>query len=164
VRRSLVCQSCAPLVALQGQARLAHVLGGRAASFVWGRRISIPRSCRFRRVYVDGFWMDPLPVSVGEFRRFVELTGYITVAARPPHPAECPEAELAARVAGSAVFEPTCRPVALDSMVWWRYVPGACWHAAEGPGSDLSSREEHPVTHVAYDPCELGGCCGRPVR
>ncbi len=39
-------------------------------------------------------------------------------------------------------------------MVWWGYVPGACWHAPEGPGSDVLSRDQHPVTHVAFADAE----------
>ena len=122
--------------------------------FLMGAEDFYPEELPVRRVYVDGFWMDTHPVSVGEFRRFVELTGYVTVAERRPDAAEYPEADPAALVAGSAVFQPTCGPVPLDSMLWWRYVPGACWHAPEGPGSDLLSREEHPVTHVAYEDAE----------
>jgi formylglycine-generating enzyme len=122
--------------------------------FRMGAEDFYPEELPVRGVNVDGFWMDLYPVTVGEFRRFVELTGYVTVAERRPDPAEYPEAEPAALVAGSAVFQPTQGPVPLDSMVWWRYVPGACWHAPEGPGSDLLSREEHPVTHVAYEDAE----------
>ena len=36
------------------------------------------------RSTVDGFWIDRHPVTVAEFRRFVEDTGYVTVAERPP--------------------------------------------------------------------------------
>jgi formylglycine-generating enzyme required for sulfatase activity len=100
---------------------------------------------------VEGFWIDSRPVTVGEFRRFVKNTGYVTQAERRPEPADYPGVDPAALVAGSAAFQPTDGPVPLDSMVWWRYVPGACWHAPEGPGTDVLSREQHPVTHVAYE-------------
>jgi formylglycine-generating enzyme required for sulfatase activity len=107
-----------------------------------------------RRVRVEGFWIDSHPVTVGEFRRFVEDTGYVTLAERPPDPTDYPGVDPAALVAGSAVFQPTEGPVPLDSMVWWRYVPGACWHAPEGRGSDVLSLEQHPVTHIAYEDAE----------
>ena len=42
------------------------------------------------RVEVDGFWMDDLPVTVAEFRRFVTATGYVTVAERPLDAAQYP--------------------------------------------------------------------------
>jgi len=34
------------------------------------------------RVRVDGFWMDETDVTNGQFRRFVEVTGYVTTAER----------------------------------------------------------------------------------
>jgi formylglycine-generating enzyme required for sulfatase activity len=110
-----------------------------------------PEELPVRRVRVEGFWIDSHPVTVGEFRRFVEETGYVTLAERRPDPAGYPDVDPAALVAGSAVFQPTGGPVPLDSMVWWRYVPGACWHAPEGPRSDVLAREQHPVTHIAYE-------------
>ena len=40
-------------------------------------------------------------------------------------------------------------------------VPGADWRHPEGPSSDLTGREDHPVVHVAYDDavayCEWAG-------
>ena len=33
-------------------------------------------------VRLDGFWMDPAPVTNRDFARFVEATGYVTVAER----------------------------------------------------------------------------------
>src|SRR5258708_5563091 len=35
-------------------------------------------------VGLDGFWMDATPVTNGEFARFVQATGYVTVAERKP--------------------------------------------------------------------------------
>ena len=36
---------------------------------------------------VDGFWIDPHPVTNAEFRRFVLATGYVTLSERAPDPA-----------------------------------------------------------------------------
>jgi formylglycine-generating enzyme required for sulfatase activity len=119
--------------------------------FWMGSEQFYPEELPVRRVRVEGFWIDSRPVTVGEFRRFVKNTGYVTQAERRPEPADYPGVDPAALVAGSAAFQPTDGPVPLDSMVWWRYVPGACWHAPEGPGTDVLSREQHPVTHVAYE-------------
>lgn len=33
---------------------------------------------------------------------------------------------------------------------WWAWVPGACWNHPEGPGSDISSRMNHPVVQVCW--------------
>src|SRR5262245_24301967 len=56
-------------------------------------------------VTIHPFWMDRYTVTNREFRRFVEETGYITVAERPPDPADYPDADPALLVPGSAVFE-----------------------------------------------------------
>lgn len=113
-----------------------------------------PEELPVRRVRLEGFWIDSHPVTVGEFHRFVEDTGYVTLAERRPDPGQYPGVDPAALVAGSAVFQPTDGPVPLDSLVWWRYVPGASWRAPEGPDSDVLSREQHPVTHIAYEDAE----------
>jgi sulfatase modifying factor 1 len=105
-----------------------------------------------REVEVGELWMDPAPVTVREFRRFARETGYVTVAERPLDPAAYPDADPTLLVPGSLVFTPTPGPVALDDLrSWWRYVPGACWHRPEGPGSDTYTRGRHPVTHVAHE-------------
>jgi sulfatase modifying factor 1 len=104
------------------------------------------------RVYVDGFWMDATEVTNEAFARFVEETGYVTVAERTPTGEEFADVPQEGLVAGSILFEPTGQPVPLDNAyAWWRYLPGASWRHPEGPGSDLQSREKHPVVHVAYD-------------
>ena len=43
-------------------------------------------------VTVDGFWIDPHPVTNAEFARFVRATGHVTVAERPADPARYPGA------------------------------------------------------------------------
>ncbi len=104
-----------------------------------------------RPVEVDGFWIDPHPVTVAEFRRFVKATGYVTVAERPPEPAHYPDADPALLVPGSLVFQRPRGAVDLtDYRAWWAYVPGADWRRPEGPASDVYTRARHPVTHIAY--------------
>jgi formylglycine-generating enzyme required for sulfatase activity len=103
------------------------------------------------RVYVDGFFMDATDVTNAEFTRFVEATGYVTVAERPPTAADFPGAPPENLVAGSVVFSPPRQPVPLDNHLrWWRYVHGADWRHPLGPGSDISGKENYPVVHVAY--------------
>jgi formylglycine-generating enzyme required for sulfatase activity len=99
-----------------------------------------------RRVAVDGFWIDQGPVTVSEFRAFVDATGYVTVAERPLDPTDFPGADLALLVPGSLVFRKTDGPVDLrDVYQWWDYEPGATWR--DGP-------DDHPVTHVAFEDAE----------
>jgi formylglycine-generating enzyme required for sulfatase activity len=38
-----------------------------------------------------------------------------------------------------------------DPTQWWQWVIGANWRHPEGPGSDILTRMDHPVVHVAYD-------------
>ena len=118
-----------------------------------------------RDVDVDAFAIDAGPVTVAEFARFAEETGYVTVAERPPDPADYPDADPALLVEGSAVFHPTPGPVPLDDPArWWAYVPGASWRHPWGPESDNSQRQDHPVTHIAYEDAEaFAGWAGKAL-
>jgi formylglycine-generating enzyme len=92
-----------------------------------------------REVDVAAFAIDCTPVTNREFARFVDATGYVTVAER-------------ATPCGSAVFTMTSGPVDLSNPSnWWRFVEGASWRCPEGPGSSLDGRNDHPVVHVALD-------------
>ncbi|HEU4698431.1 MAG TPA: formylglycine-generating enzyme family protein [Gemmatimonadales bacterium] len=124
-------------------------------TFLMGSEAFYPEERPAHRVAVDGFWMDAHPVTVAAFRRFVEATGYVTVAERPPAPADYPGIAPALLVPGSLVFRRPPHRVSLhDVRQWWSYVPGACWHRPEGPGSTVTGRERHPVTHVAFEDAE----------
>ena len=94
-------------------------------------------------VYVDGFWMDKTEVTNRQFARFVEETGFITVAERKPRPEDFPGAPPENLVAGSVVFAPPNYPVPLTNhFQWWSYVKGANWRQPFGPGSNLEGRFE----------------------
>jgi formylglycine-generating enzyme len=126
-----------------------------AGRFRMGCTRFYPEEGPVREVEIDGFAIDPSPVTVAEFAAFAEETGYVTVAERPPDPADYPEADPALLVAGSAVFHPTPGPVPLhDPGLWWAYVPGAGWRHPWGPDSDNAQRGDHPVTHIAYQDAE----------
>jgi formylglycine-generating enzyme required for sulfatase activity len=104
------------------------------------------------RVYVDGFWMDETEVTNEQFARFVEATKYVTVAERAPRAEDFPGAPPENLVAGSVIFSPPGHAVPLnDHLQWWSYVRGANWRHPDGPGSDLTGRDQHPVVHIAYD-------------
>jgi formylglycine-generating enzyme len=123
--------------------------------FAMGSADFYPEEAPVRRVEVDGFWIDERPVTVGQFRRFVKQTGYVTIAERPLDPELFPDADPAMLVPGSLVFRPARGPVDLsDIRNWWSYVPGARWDRPEGPESDAYTRGHHPVTHVAYADAE----------
>lgn len=104
------------------------------------------------RVYVDGFFMDATEVTNEQFEKFVNATGYITVAEQVPTQEEFPTAPPENLVSGSTVFTPTPSAVGLDDYFqWWRYVAGANWRHPTGSDSDLTGREKHPVVQVAYE-------------
>ncbi len=104
------------------------------------------------RVKLDGFWMDKTPVTVEQYARFVEATGYVTVAERVPLPEDFPGVPEQLLVPGSIVFSPPPHGVRLDDYrQWWRYIPGANWRHPEGPGSRIEGRENEPVVHIAYE-------------
>jgi sulfatase modifying factor 1 len=122
-----------------------------AGEFAMGSTQFYPEERPVHAVAVDGFWLDTRPVTVAEFRRFVKQTGHVTVAEETPDPAAYPGAQPDLLVPGSLVFQKASGPVDLrDYASWWAYVPGASWRHPEGPGSDVSRRDKHPVTHVAY--------------
>lgn len=125
------------------------------ATFRMGSDRHYPEERPVHDVGVDGFWMDAFAVTNEKFAAFVDETGYVTVAERPPDPADFPEAPDENLVPGSLVFHKTTRPVDLARLeLWWTWTPGASWHTPEGPGSSLDDRAEHPVVHVAFEDAE----------
>jgi formylglycine-generating enzyme required for sulfatase activity len=132
--------------------RLKNMRELPAGTFLMGSNDFYPEERPVHRVTLDGFWIDEHAVTVAEFRRFVNATGYVTVAERPLDPAMYPDADASLLVPGALVFQPSAGPVDLrDFRNWWAYVPGASWQHPEGPASSAGGRERHPVTQVAYE-------------
>jgi formylglycine-generating enzyme required for sulfatase activity len=134
-----------------------------AADMVWvpggtfrmGSDQHYPEEAPVHEVAVDGFWMDRDAVTNLEFKRFVEATRYVTLAERPPNPADFPGAPPENLVPGSMVFQKTKVPVDLrDYRNWWAWMPGASWRHPRGPESSLRGLAQHPVVHVAYEDAE----------
>ncbi len=110
------------------------------------------------KVSLDGFWIDKFEVTNEQFARFVEKSGYVTIAEKPPDPKLFPGVPAADLKAGSIVFTPPKDAIPIAELrahnaflQWWRYVAGASWRHPEGPGSTLRGREKHPVVHIAWD-------------
>jgi sulfatase modifying factor 1 len=113
---------------------------------------AMPDALPSHLVSVTGFWIDRAPVTNAEFARFVKATGYVTIAERPLKAADYPGVPADKLVPGSAVFQPTGSPVALDNPLrWWRYTPGASWTHPQGPKSSIQGKADHPVVHVAFE-------------
>ena len=112
----------------------------------------MPDALPAHRVSVDGFWMDRTPVTNAEFERFVNATGFVTVAELQLDPRDFPGVPRDKLVPGSAVFHATSHPVSLDNpLQWWQYTAGASWRHPEGPGSGVQDRSDHPVVHIAFE-------------
>jgi formylglycine-generating enzyme required for sulfatase activity len=114
-------------------------------------------------VEVRGFWMDTHEVTNAEFAKFVEATGYVTVAERPvvweelakQLPPGTPKPGDFDTSPGSMVFFPPSQPVpTTDISLWWKWVNGASWKHPEGPKSTIEGRENHPVVHIAFEDAE----------
>jgi len=77
-------------------------------------------------VHLDAYWIDRFETTNRAFQRFVQSTGWQTVAEREGH-------SLIYRDGGYHVVE------------------GASWWRPAGPGSELTGRLDHPVVQVAWD-------------
>src|SRR3954471_21462356 len=110
---------------------MAQIPGG---DFAMGSEGFYPEEAPVRRVTVQGFWIDERAVTIGQFRRFVKQTGYVTVAERPLDPELYPGADPALLVPGSLVFRPPRSPVDLsDFRNWWSYTLARPGSGRRGP-------------------------------
>jgi formylglycine-generating enzyme len=93
-------------------------------------------------VTLPDFHLAATTVTNSQFAVFVKESGYATTAER---------------FGVSAVFHLAFRGPASDIMhraggtPWWLAVKGADWRHPEGPASDISDRQNHPVVHVSWD-------------
>lgn len=96
-------------------------------TFLMGSENGLPNEKPVHEVTVDPFYIDKSPVTVEQFRHFVDVTGYKT------------EAE---KFGDSGVFH-------FESQQW-QLLPGATWEEPFGPdGPD--AEDNHPVTHVSWN-------------
>ena len=92
-------------------------------------------------VELEAFRIERYAVSNGQFAEFVGATGWRTDAER---------FEWSFVFGGQLPndFPPTR---GVEGAPWWRQVMGADWSHPEGPHSNLSEREDHPVVHVSWN-------------
>lgn len=124
-------------------------------------RMALPREKPNFKVRLDGFFMDITEVTNAQFSKFVEETGYITLAERPIDweemkkelPEGTPKPADSLLQPGSLTFHKTSDPnVALsDYHIWWKWTLGANWKHPNGPKSSIVGKDEHPVVHIAYE-------------
>ena len=92
-------------------------------------------------VELAGFRIERYAVSNRQFAEFVGATGWRTDAERFEW----------SFVFGGLLpddFPPTR---GVEGAPWWRQVMGADWSHPEGPHSDVSGRQDHPVVHVSWN-------------
>jgi formylglycine-generating enzyme len=124
-------------------------------TFRMGSEDFYPEERPVHEVSVDGFWIDRYTVTNEQFARFVDATGYVTLAERPLNAADFPGAPAENLVPGSMLFHKTAGAVDLRNYAnWWVWAPGTSWRHPLGPGSSLDGIERHPVVHVAYEDAE----------
>jgi len=133
-------------------AGMSRIPGG---AFTMGSNDHYPEEAPAHRVRVDPFWIDRYAVTNREFARFVEATGYVTLAERPANPADYPGAKPELLAPSSVMFRKAKERIDLtDHYNWWIYVAGADWRHPRGPGSTIKGLWKHPVVHVAFEDAE----------
>ena len=102
-------------------------------------------------VRVDSFCIDTYELTNAEFAKFVQETGYLTIAERPLSKQEFPDLSDAERKPGSLVFQPPEAGLEqIAYMSWWHWITGANWQHPYGPDSNIQGKANHPVVHIAY--------------
>jgi sulfatase modifying factor 1 len=128
-------------------------MGGKSAQ---AYEDELPR----HKVFVDAFYMDEHEVTNTNFKKFVDATGYQTVAERPIDweelklqvPPNTPKPADSLLQPGALVFIQTEVEVDLNYyMQWWKWKIGANWRHPEGPNTAIDSKMNHPVVHIAYE-------------
>lgn len=109
-----------------------------AGIFYMGSEVGLGDEKPVHAVFLNAFWIDQYEVTNAQFTKFVEDTEYTT------------EIETAG-----------------NSWIWdfstdnWAQIDGADWQHPNGPTSDLTGLEEHPVVQVSWNDavayCEWAG-------
>jgi formylglycine-generating enzyme required for sulfatase activity len=97
-----------------------------------------------REVQLSPFLIDRHTVTNAKFARFVKATGYITDAEKFGW-----SFVFWAQVSRDRFYQLVVDTVA--AAPWWCKVPQSNWKQPAGPGSNISSRSNHPVVHVSWN-------------
>jgi sulfatase modifying factor 1 len=103
-------------------------------------------------VKVSSFCIDKYEVTNAQFAEFVKATKYITVAERPLSKEQFPDLPDEQRLPGSLVFQmPKPGTKQVQFLSWWHWTPGANWQHPFGKDSTITSKDNYPVVHIAYE-------------
>lgn len=126
-----------------------------------GDSYALPREKPAHPVAVDGFFIDKTEVTNAQFKKFVEETGYETIAERAINweemkkqlPPNTPKPHDSILQPGSLIFRRELEKVnnLVDYSQWWKWQTGANWRHPEGPDSSIEGKDDFPVVHVAYE-------------
>jgi len=150
----------AAMTAAAEQDAMVDVPGG---TFTMGSTDFYTEEAPLRAATIRAFRLDRYPVTNRAFARFVQDTGYVTVAERPLDARAYPGVEPDRLRPGALVFAPPRRGAPARGVHdWWRYMPGAHWRKPESGKSVFAGRLDHPVTCVAYeDAAAYAGWAGK---
>lgn len=98
-----------------------------AGTYLIGSEDGLPNEKPVHEVNLSAFYMDKSPVTVSEFREFIESTGFQT------------EAE---KFGDSGVFN--------FETNQWELKKGTSWEFPFGPDGE-KAKDDHPVTHVSWN-------------
>lgn len=119
--------------------------------FLMGAAAMRPEEGPPRTEQVRPFLIDRTEVTNAAFARFVEATGYRTIAERELEAARYPQLSDAQRRPASLVFVGAAAREFDDPSRWWRVVRGANWRRPQGPGSSIRGKAHWPVVHIAWE-------------
>lgn len=100
--------------------------------------------------------IDAFEVTNAQFQRFVEATGYVTVAEKAWSGIDAATGQPLSSPPGSAVFVQPSGVTEVAFNQWWAFVEGADWRSPVGPvddqqSSEISDRDNYPVVQVALE-------------
>lgn len=126
-----------------------------------GDKFAMHREIPAHDVKTDGFYIDETEVTNSQFKKFINATGYITIAERIINwenmkkklPPNIPKPHDSLLQPGSLVFNKDLNAIAnmANYGQWWTWKIGANWRHPEGPNSTIKEKNNFPVVHIALE-------------
>jgi sulfatase modifying factor 1 len=100
----------------------------KGGKFLMGSENFYPEEKPVHEVTVDGFYINKYEVTNEDYKKFVDETGYVTVAERPLNPEDYPGAKPELLVPGALVFKKSKGPVDLNVYnIFFKKTETICW-------------------------------------